>query len=139
LSNISASVLARLKNISEKKISISTSFCCAIFKKDSLHALQFQNIPKILVLKGGFLLLAYNIEKARPTKDIDFLGVNIPNERKAIEQIVREIAVTKLDDGVDFLTGAINAKRSGPARWLLNAVNCENEVPLAIRTFGHIS
>ena len=31
-------------------------------------------------LKGGALLYAFNQEKARPTKDIDFLGTHISND-----------------------------------------------------------
>jgi predicted nucleotidyltransferase component of viral defense system len=110
LSNISASVLARLKNISEKENLDFNFLLLRYIQERFLARLAISKYSKNLVLKGGFLLLAYNIEKARPTKDIDFLGVNIPNERKAIEQIVREIAVTKLDDGVDFLTGAIKCE-----------------------------
>ncbi len=56
------------------------------------------------------MLLAYNIEKARPTKDIDFLGVNMSSDRKDIEKVIREIISINLNDGVKFLPESIKSE-----------------------------
>ena len=108
--NVSASVLARLKNISEKENLDFNFLLLRYIQERFLARLAVSNYVKKFVLKGGFLLLAYNIEKARPTKDIDFLGVNVSSERKELEKIIRTIASIKLEDGVDFLADIIKAE-----------------------------
>lgn len=54
-------------------------------------------------LKGGALLYAINQEKARPTKDIDFLGTHINNDGEYIRLIFAQIvAVSCEEDGILF-------------------------------------
>ena len=54
-------------------------------------------------LKGGALLYAFNQEKARPTKDIDFLGTHINNDRDHIKSIFAQIMdVLCEEDGILF-------------------------------------
>ena len=99
VTNTAASVLARLKNLSERD---HLDFNCLLLGyieerflvrlADSKHADKF-------VLKGGFLLLAYNNQKARTTKDIDFLGINVPKDPTQLESLVLQIASIHIDDG----------------------------------------
>ena len=64
---------------------------------NSQHANKF-------VLKGGVLLAAYELR--RPTADVDFAGVQVPNDLEFVRQLVAEIASTalaaELDDGLTF-------------------------------------
>jgi predicted nucleotidyltransferase component of viral defense system len=54
-------------------------------------------------LKGGALLYAFNQEKARPTKDIDFLGTSISNDEDYIKSIFAQITAVPCDeDGIVF-------------------------------------
>ena len=54
-------------------------------------------------LKGGVLLYAFNQDKARPTKDIDFLGTHINNDRDYIYSIFAQIMdVPCEEDGIMF-------------------------------------
>ncbi len=54
-------------------------------------------------LKGGALLYAINQDKARPTKDIDFLGTHINNDRDYIKSIFAQIMdVPCEEDGIMF-------------------------------------
>lgn len=54
-------------------------------------------------LKGGALLYAFNREKARPTKDIDFLGTHIKNDKDYIKSIFAKImAIPCKEDGITF-------------------------------------
>ena len=54
-------------------------------------------------MKGGALLYAFNQEKARPTKDIDFLGAHISNDRDYIKAVFTKIAEVPCDvDGVSY-------------------------------------
>jgi len=108
--NVSASVLARLKNISEKENLDFNFLLLRYIQERFLARLAASKYVMKFVLKGGFLLLAYNIEKARPTKDIDFLGVNVSSERKELEKIIRAISSVKLEDGVDFLSDSIKSE-----------------------------
>lgn len=53
-----------------------------------------------LVLKGGVLLAAFDAR--RPTRDIDFSGVNIDNDAKYILTLCSEIGAIVQDDGIVF-------------------------------------
>ena len=54
-------------------------------------------------LKGGALLYAINQEKARPTKDIDFLGTHVNNDGEYIRFIFAQIvSVSCEEDGILF-------------------------------------
>lgn len=107
--NISASVLSKLKNIADKD-SIDFNFLLLRYIQERfLSRLAVSGHVNKFILKGGFLLLAYNIEKARPTKDIDFLGINVSHDRKELERLVREIAIVDSSDGVRFLTESVRS------------------------------
>ena len=108
--NVSASILSRLKNISEKENLDFNFLLLRYIQERFLARLAASKYVKKFVLKGGFLLLAYNIEKARPTKDIDFLGVNVSSERKELEKIIHTIASINVDDGIEFLSDSIKSE-----------------------------
>ena len=62
------------------------------------------------ILRGSSLL--YIIESddmARPTKDIDLMGMHISNTPEEMVEIFREIVKVKCDDGVTFLDKTIRA------------------------------
>ncbi|MDR2848407.1 MAG: nucleotidyl transferase AbiEii/AbiGii toxin family protein, partial [Bacteroidales bacterium] len=61
-------------------------------------------------LKGGALLYAIEQEYARPTLDMDFLGVKISNDAAHIKEIFREICALDTEDGVFFDTSKISAE-----------------------------
>jgi hypothetical protein len=107
--NISASVLAKLKNIADKDNVDFNFILLRYIQERFLSRLAVSGYVNKFVLKGGFLLLAYNIEKARPTKDIDFLGINFSRNRKELERLVREIAIVGLSDGVRFLPESVRS------------------------------
>jgi hypothetical protein len=110
VTHIPSSVLARLKNISDKE-NLDFNFLLLRFIQERFLArLAVSEYVTKFILKGGFLLLAYNVERARPTRDIDFLGIGVSNKRKELEHIIREIAAIKLADGVDFLPDSIKSE-----------------------------
>ncbi len=63
------------------------------------------------VLKGGVLLAAYQLR--RPTADIDFAALNMPNDVKTIESMIISVADTRLPmdqfDGLVFDTSHAEA------------------------------
>jgi hypothetical protein len=108
--NVSASVLARLKNIADKEHLDFNFLLLRYVQERFLSRVAISGYVNKFVLKGGFLLLAYNIEKARATKDIDFLGVDVSSNRKYLEQLIKEIATVDLNDGVVFLPGSVRSE-----------------------------
>ena len=54
------------------------------------------------VLKGGLLLVSFNIPILRPTKDMDFLANKIKRDGPQIVRIMAEICVLTADDGIRF-------------------------------------
>lgn len=108
--NISASVLARLKNIANKEHLDFNFLLVRFIQERFLARLASSGYINKFVLKGGFLLLAYNIEKARPTKDIDFLGVDVSRDRYDLEHLIKEIVSIDLNDGVRFLNNSIKSE-----------------------------
>lgn len=108
--NIPASVLARLKNVADKEHVDFNFLLLRYIQERFLSRLAVSGYVNKFVLKGGFLLLAYNIEKARPTRDIDFLGVDVSRDRKDLERLIKEITSIGLDDGVRFLPDSVKSE-----------------------------
>nr|WP_121270876.1 nucleotidyl transferase AbiEii/AbiGii toxin family protein [Pedobacter schmidteae] len=62
-------------------------------------------------LKGGVLLYAMEKEYARPTLDIDFLGLDISNDLESLKEVFREIcSIDDPDTGVYFDLDTISAE-----------------------------
>lgn len=65
-----------------------------------------------LVLKGGVLLAAYALR--RPTADIDFAAIRMPNDLQSVRGLVAEIAgavlPAELDDGLAFDLDEVRAE-----------------------------
>ena len=62
---------------------------------------------EMLVLKGGILLAA--LDARRPTRDIDFAGVDLNNDVEYVLELCREIASNFQDDGVVFDVASASA------------------------------
>jgi predicted nucleotidyltransferase component of viral defense system len=108
--NTPASVLARLKNLSERDHLDFNFLLLRYIQERFLARLAESSYVNKFVLKGGFLLLAYNIQKARPTKDLDFLGLNVSKDPKELENLVLEIISIDADDGVQFRTDSVKSQ-----------------------------
>lgn len=108
--NIAASVLTRLKNIADKEQFDFNFLLLRYIQERFLSRLEGSTYANRFVLKGGFLLLAYNIHQARPTRDIDFLGINLSQDQKLIESIIAEIASIEQPDGVSFIIDSIQSE-----------------------------
>lgn len=67
-----------------------------------LARLEHSEYKERFILKGALLLLAYDMPRVRPTKDIDFLGDQLSNQSDDIESAIRQIAEIDLEDGVEF-------------------------------------
>jgi hypothetical protein len=58
------------------------------------------------VLKGGVLLAAFDLR--RPTRDIDFLALDVDNDPVAVGRLIAEVASVYVDDGLDFLVETLD-------------------------------
>ncbi len=108
--NIAASVLARLKNMADREGLDYNVLLVRYVQERFLSRLAGSAYASRLILKGGFLLVAYNARRARPTRDIDFLGIDLSSELMGIEQIVREIVSVDQGDGVAFVADSLRSQ-----------------------------
>ncbi len=72
--NNTASVRARLKNVSDREVKPFDFILMLYFVERLLYRLSISRYGEQFVLKGGLLLYLIMEEKARPTKDIDLLA-----------------------------------------------------------------
>ena len=63
------------------------------------------------MLKGGLLLVYFQMPGTRPTKDIDFLAEDLSNDQTELENIFKEIAKLQFDDGVKFDPSSVSSER----------------------------
>ncbi len=97
------SVKARLLTISKESGIPYMTILVRYFQERLLYRVSQSEFKENFYLKGGALLYAFNQEKARPTKDIDFLGTHISNDRDYIKAVFAKIAqVVCEEDGVTY-------------------------------------
>lgn len=102
IKNIAASVRNRLLNLS-KELKIDFNRILLLYTQEKfLYRLKHSKYESNFVLKGGVLFYGVFQQKARPTKDIDFLVYKLENEKNKFETVVSEIITKKIDDGLDF-------------------------------------
>ncbi len=104
--NKSASVRARLFNVSKTKGLHFELLLLRYFQERFLYRLAISDYKESFILKGGLLLVYLNMPKSRPTRDIDFLS-NISNDKSKIKSIIKEIISIEIDDGVYFCKKSI--------------------------------
>lgn len=76
-----------------------------------LYRLSMSQFRDNFCLKGSALLFAYEKFKARPTKDIDFLGDRISRDKEVIKRAFIEICQIQCDeDGLSFDSGENDIK-----------------------------
>ncbi len=61
-----------------------------------------------LVLKGGMLLAAFGAR--RPTKDLDFLALEVPGELDVIRDLIGSVARIPAEDGLEFASHSSRVK-----------------------------
>lgn len=63
---------------------------------------------EMLILKGGVILAAFDAR--RPTRDVDFSGINIHIDAEYVLKLCSEIALIIQDDGIQFDVGSASAE-----------------------------
>ncbi|MEW6622350.1 MAG: nucleotidyl transferase AbiEii/AbiGii toxin family protein [Bacillota bacterium] len=109
IKNIPASVMGKLKNASRKSNKPLNLIMQLYIQERLLYRLSLSKYNDNFLLKGGLLLYSMTEFKGRPTKDIDFLAKNIPNDPENIEKVFKDICNMEASDGVNFDLGSIKA------------------------------
>ena len=102
IKNIAASVKARLLNYAKKEGIAFNRILVYYFQERFLYRVSISEYKNKLILKGGALLLTLDINRGRPTKDIDFLAQYENLDHVTAEKIIREIVTSPVDDGIVF-------------------------------------
>jgi predicted nucleotidyltransferase component of viral defense system len=109
--NKAASIRARLQNIAKKE---NIAFQVIIFRylhERFLYRLSKSPFKDNFCLKGGVLLYAFEQELTRPTKDVDFLANDIPNNFTEIKKAFKEICHIENDDSVWFNSETLTVEK----------------------------
>lgn len=107
MADISASVLARLKNKAAES-GRSYQLCLQLFcQEEFLRRVAQSSYAENLVLKGGLFLYTLTDFDSRVTMDIDFLLSRLPNTPERLQSILE--AIIAVDTGNDFVTYEIKS------------------------------
>lgn len=111
LKNVGKSIRTRLLNVAKKEGVFYQTILTRYFQERLLYRMSQTSYCENFYLKGGALMYAYEHFAARPTLDIDFLGMNISNQGERIATVFREIcSVPCEEDGVVFDVEKISYK-----------------------------
>ena len=91
MADISASVLARLKNKSKKEGIPLQQLLTLFFQEEFIRRLSKSKYRDNLILKGGFLLYTISEFATRPTVDADYLLKNHSNNIESIKMLVEKV------------------------------------------------
>ncbi len=110
LKNKPASIRQKLLNHARSNNIDFNMILIHYFNERILYRLSKSKYFDNFILKGALLLLASDISLIRPTKDIDFLGININNDIEAIAKIFAEIINIECDDGIVFYPDKVDGE-----------------------------
>ena len=112
VTNIPASILARLKNQSEILDRPFAEILQYYAMERFLHRLSKTRYAAKFILKGGLLFYVWNVPLRRPTRDIDFHGY-ITSDSERLLKIFREAAgVSAPEDGLVFDLASISIEET---------------------------
>jgi predicted nucleotidyltransferase component of viral defense system len=98
--NVSASILARLRNQSQKLERPFAEVLQYYAMERFLYRLSKTNYADKFILKGGLMFYVWDLPLRRPTRDIDFRGY-VSSSSKALLKIINDvIAVSVPEDGI---------------------------------------
>ena len=108
--NYGRSVRDRLLNLSKEETIPFMTLLVRYLQERLLYRVSQSTFHDNLYLKGGALLYAHQQEKSRPTKDIDFLGQHISNDKVFVKSMFGKIVAIPCEiDGVVFDSDNIEA------------------------------
>ncbi len=110
MTNISASIRAKLLNMAKKE-QIPFQRILTLYKQEGiLHRIVMTQYSKDIVLKGGLLFYQLQGFIARPTKDIDLLGLDRSSSETILQEILTEACTIDIEDGLRFDSSSIEVR-----------------------------
>ncbi len=91
MENVTASVLAKLKNEAKKQNVTLQQLLNLFCQEEFIRRLSKSKFKDNLILKGGFLLYSLSGFTTRATIDADYLLRHHPNDETSIEGLIKEI------------------------------------------------
>jgi predicted nucleotidyltransferase component of viral defense system len=101
IKNMVSSVRNRLLELARRKNRPFEEILVLYGLERFLFRLSQSAYKKQFILKGGLLIYAMDLSEARPTRDIDLLGLN-QNNIEAISEMIREIGEIDFNDGMNY-------------------------------------
>ncbi len=101
IKNMAASVRSRLLNLARQSGKPFDQLLFLYGQERFLFRLSLTPYKEKFVLKGGLLLVGLGFPQVRPTRDIDLLGL-MNSDVETVSNIIREIAIKDVDDGLKF-------------------------------------
>ncbi|NQT64839.1 MAG: nucleotidyl transferase AbiEii/AbiGii toxin family protein [FCB group bacterium] len=111
IKNVEASVRARLLKIAKASNRDFNAVLLQYFQERLLYRLSISIYKYNFILKGALLYLAFDISRIRPTKDIDFLGVDTPNSEEKLLEMFQDIILLEEKDGVKFDANSLKSEQ----------------------------
>lgn len=108
--NNAASIKARLRNVAMKEQKPYEYILTHYMIERLLYRLSVSQYVDSFILKGGLLLHVLFADKARATRDIDFLARYVSNAPDTLKQIFSDICVIEADDAVTFDPSSITTE-----------------------------
>ncbi len=99
--NLSASVLAKLRNIAHEQKSNPQVLQARFALERFLYRLSLSPERERFALKGALLFLVLDDGLRRPTRDLDLLGFG-PEDAESLREAIRRICEVQVEDGVIF-------------------------------------
>ncbi|MFC1479366.1 nucleotidyl transferase AbiEii/AbiGii toxin family protein [Planctomycetota bacterium] len=109
LKNISASIHQRLLNKARETKRPFQELLQYYAMERFLYRLSKSEHARKFILKGAFMLRAWDFPATRPTKDLDFSGKFTNNPDTAISMVTDIISDETEPDGIDFNTDSVSA------------------------------
>ena len=111
IKNKPASIRDKLTNIARTEGIDFDALLLRYFQERFLYRLSISEFSDNFILKGGLLLICFQIPAIRPTKDIDFLAEQLSNDQIEIEDIFKKVAEHYCNDGVKFNPLSVSSER----------------------------
>ncbi len=111
ITNFGASVRERLLQLSRKTNRSFEAVLRQYCQERFLHRLSVSKYRSNFILKGGLLFLSFSQPVRRPTIDIDFLGIHLDENPKALKQVFSEIALIFCQDGIEYHPSRMSVER----------------------------
>ena len=109
--NYGKSIHDRLLNISRKEKLSFQMILSRYIQERFLYRVSVSEYSSKFLLKGGALLYVFDLFAARPTLDIDLLGVGVNNSLPNMKDIFTEIcSISEESDGVIFDMAALDVQ-----------------------------